>query len=61
MPQAYYGSSRLAAMLLRFLISLGLALEVGWLYNFKKTAIDIAVKYYFDKINYAGLGFSYLF
>ncbi len=42
-------------------ISVGLALEFGWIYRFKKNAIDLAVKYYFDKSNYAGLGVSFLF
>lgn len=42
-------------------ISVGLALEFGWLYRFRKNAVDVAVKYYFDKSNYAGLGVSFLF
>ena len=42
-------------------ISVGLALEFGWLYLFRKNAVDLAVKYYFDKTNYAGLGVSFLF
>lgn len=42
-------------------ITVGLALEFGWIYRFKKNAVDVAVKYYFDKSNYAGLGVSLLF
>ncbi|MEK6627558.1 MAG: SH3 domain-containing protein [Bdellovibrionota bacterium] len=42
-------------------VTLGLALEVGWLVVIKSSAIDIAVKFYFDKTNYTGLGLSYLF
>ncbi len=42
-------------------ITLGLALEVGWLVKFQKNAIDFAIKYYIDKSNYAGLGLSFLF
>ncbi len=42
-------------------ITLGLALELGWLYSFKKSAIDLAIKYYVDKSNYAGVGLSFLF
>lgn len=42
-------------------ITVGLALEFGWLYKFKKSALDFSVKYYFDKTNYAGFGLAYLF
>lgn len=42
-------------------ITAGLAAELGWIFRFEKSAIDIALKYYFDKNNYAGLGLSYLF
>lgn len=42
-------------------ITLGLALELGWLIKIKKNAMDLAVKYYFDKTQYAGLGVSFLF
>ncbi|AGH95758.1 hypothetical protein A11Q_1542 [Pseudobdellovibrio exovorus JSS] len=40
----------------------GLFLEGGWLIKLnKKNAIDVAIKYYFDKASYAGFGLSYLF
>lgn len=42
-------------------LSAGIAAEFGWLYQFKKSAVDFYMKYYFDKTNYAGLGLSYLF
>ncbi|MEQ1721853.1 MAG: SH3 domain-containing protein [Pseudobdellovibrio sp.] len=42
-------------------ITLGLALEVGWMIKIKRSAIDLAIKYYFDKSSYAGFGLSYLF
>lgn len=44
-------------------ITAGLALEGGWLWKFnqRKNALDLAVKYYFDKTSYAGFGLSYLF
>jgi hypothetical protein len=42
-------------------ITLGLALEVGWMIKIERRAIDLAIKYYFDKSSYAGFGLSYLF
>lgn len=42
-------------------VTLGVALEAGWLIKIKKSAIDVAVKYYFDKTNYTGFGLSYGF
>lgn len=41
-------------------ITLGLALETGWLFKIKKNTFEIYLKYYFDKSNYAGFGFSFL-
>lgn len=42
-------------------VTLGLALEVGWMFKIRSSAIDLAIKYYFDKYSYAGFGLSYLF
>lgn len=42
-------------------VTVGVALELGWLIKFKKSVFDMSVKYYFDKTNYAGFGLSYLF
>lgn len=42
-------------------ITLGVAIELGWLLKFRKSAFDMSVKYYFDKTNYAGFGLSYIF
>lgn len=42
-------------------ITLGLAIEGGLLFKVKGHAIDLALKYYFDKSSYAGLGLSFLF
>lgn len=42
-------------------VTLGVVLEVGWLIKINKNAIDLVMKYYFDKANYAGLGLSILF
>lgn len=42
-------------------ITLGINLEAGLLMKFKSFAMDLALKYYFDKSNYAGLAFSVLF
>lgn len=42
-------------------ITLGLALEGAVLLKVGRHAIDVALKYYFDKTNYAGLSLSYFF
>lgn len=43
-------------------LTLGLALETGWLYQItSKYVFELYLKYYFDKTNYAGLGCSFLF
>jgi hypothetical protein len=42
-------------------ITLGLAIEGAVLFKVGRHAIDVGLKYYFDKSNYAGLGLSYLF
>jgi hypothetical protein len=42
-------------------ITIGVTLEAGWLIKIRRSAIDLAIKYYFDKSSYAGFGFSYLF
>lgn len=42
-------------------VTLGLALEAGWMFKIRNSAIDLAIKYYFDKTSYAGFGLSYLF
>lgn len=44
-------------------ITAGLLLEAGllWKINQKKNAIDLAIRYYFDKSSYAGFGLSVLF
>lgn len=42
-------------------LTAGLALEVGWMFKIRSSAIDLAIKYYFDKTPYAGFGLSYLF
>lgn len=42
-------------------VTLGVALEAACLIKIGNSAIDMALKYYFDKSNYTGLGLSYLF
>lgn len=42
-------------------ITLGLAVEGAVLVKLGKNALDISIKYYFDKSNYAGLGLAFLF
>ena len=42
-------------------ITVGLDLELSYLLKFKRSAIELGVKYYFDKSNYAGLALSYLY
>jgi|GEM_PF-5233733 len=41
--------------------TLGVALEVAWLVKLGRSAIDMAMKYYFDKSNYSAISLSYLF
>ena len=42
-------------------ITLGLALEGAVLFKIKSHALDLGLKYYFDRSNYAGLSLSFLF
>jgi hypothetical protein len=42
-------------------ITIGLAAEMAWTKKFDGFSTDIFLKYYFDKSNYAGLGFALLF
>lgn len=42
-------------------ITIGLALEGASLFKFRKWALDVGIKYYFDKVSYAGLVVSLLF
>ncbi len=42
-------------------LTAGVVLEGGFLFHFKKTALDISIKYFFDRNNYAGFGLSLLF
>lgn len=42
-------------------VTLGVAIELGWLLKFRSSVFDVSAKYYFDKTNYAGFALSYLF
>jgi hypothetical protein len=42
-------------------LTLGVALETAWMIKVHRNAIDLSLKYYFDKSSYAALGLSYLF
>lgn len=42
-------------------ITIGLAAEMAWTKKFDGFSTDVFLKYYFDKSNYAGLGFALLF
>lgn len=42
-------------------VTVGIALETGWLFKINKKAVEFYLKYFFDKTNYAGFGFSFLF
>lgn len=42
-------------------LTVGLVLEGGFLFKVKKMAVDLSVKYFFDKNSYGGFGLSTLF
>jgi hypothetical protein len=42
-------------------ITIGIAAEMAWTKKFRGFSTDVFLKYYFDKSNYAGLGFALLF
>lgn len=42
-------------------VTVGFEMEASYLLKLKKSALEMGVKYYFDKSNYAGLALSYLY